>query len=288
MGLTVPEDLAPVASLVGAPAALFAWDEDKLEAMSTAVGAYARAAAPDLAVTEQAAGQYAAAYAGVSGDAFAERWAADADRTEASGMLETTLKVAAATGIAAGLIKIAKIGVIGHLSWCAGQLRMALSGGIGALNATRATLTTRVAVGKLWQTLNDKLERLVMPHLRRARDLLTSILRNAGQGPRGPGRQLGPRTVLDGRPLADAGVHGGSVRLPASPYEPAAGSGQMNMGRYGKPRRGGNGGNAEIVEGTHGHVPEEAQQAADRQAAEGTGRNQSRDVLDPANWHNQN
>ncbi|WP_219460574.1 hypothetical protein [Nonomuraea rhizosphaerae] len=209
MSLTIPDGLASVASLVGVPAGLFAWDEDKLEATGTAVGGYAHAAAPLLRGTEQASAQYTTANAGASGDAFADRWAADAGSGETSNALDTTVKVAAALGLAAGLIKVAKMGVINYLVWCGRQLQLGAAGGLGALNAVRSTLLTRAGIHKLWRTLQDKLEQLVLPHLRNGRDLLQGV--------------AGRRAVLNG---------GGGTVVLRSPYGGRPPSTlQMNMAR---------------------------------------------------------
>ena len=229
MSLTVPDGLAGVASLVGVPVGLFAWDEDRLAALGTAIGDYARSVRPDLAGTEQAAAQYTGANADASGDAFAAHWTSAAGTSETNEVLNTSVKVAAAIGIAAGAIKVAKAGVITYLTWCARQLAASVAGGVGALNAVRATLLTRAGIGKLYRKLIDKLGQLVMPHLRQANDLL---------------RGAGARPVL-------AGARGATLRTPYKEHVPAM---RTNMART----KGGDGDAAARTAGRLDPLPEAA------------------------------
>ncbi|GLW11870.1 hypothetical protein Misp01_69980 [Microtetraspora sp. NBRC 13810] len=180
MGITIPSELAQVASLVGVPAGLFAWDEDNLRAVADNVAAFAGGTIPSVADAESAAQRFMASTSGADADAFGGRWTTVASGGDAGDFLRTALGGAAVMAVAAGAIKIIKVGVLSRLAWCARQLAAAALPGAGTLRAAQAVGVVRVSIKALVDRLLKHFRERVTPAVQRANDNFRDIL----QGPR--------------------------------------------------------------------------------------------------------
>ncbi|WP_326821896.1 hypothetical protein [Streptosporangium sp. NBC_01756] len=180
MGITIPPELAHVASLVGASAELFAWDEDNLHAVADHVAAFAGGTVPSLADAESAAQRFMDSTAGAAADAFGGHWTGAASGGDAGDFTRTALTGATVMAVAAGAIKIIKVGVIGRLAWCARNLAAAALPGAGALRAAQAVGMARTSIRALVDRLLKHLRERVAPAIQRANDNFRDIL----QGPR--------------------------------------------------------------------------------------------------------
>lgn len=179
-GYNDPPEFAHVASLVGASAELFAWDEDNLRAVADHVAAFAGGTIPSLADAESAAQRFMDSTAGAAADAFGGHWTGAASGGDAGDFTRTALTGATVMAVAAGAIKIIKMGVIGRLVWCARNLAAAALPGAGALRAAQAVGMARTSIRALVDRLLKHLRERVAPVIQRANDNFRDIL----QGPR--------------------------------------------------------------------------------------------------------
>ncbi|GAA2700298.1 hypothetical protein [Nonomuraea recticatena] len=205
MAMTLPQEHAWLASVTGA-SAVFLWNEDALNSLTTHLNAFLNQATPGVYETNAAGARHATAITGPAADAFNQHLnnliaphttstsTGSGDTGGSADPLQIAAMVAGLLGLAAAGVVLVKTGVLARLAWCAQQMvASAAAGPGGALTTAQAIATTRTANTATAHQLLKYLTERIAPHLRRASDALPHGRRYPVLDV--PGGRYGPRDL---------------------------------------------------------------------------------------------
>jgi hypothetical protein len=203
MAMTLPQEHAWLASVTGA-SAVFLWNEDVLNSLTTHLNAFLNQATPGVHETNAAGARHATATTGPAADAFTQHLdnliaphttsTGSGDTGGSADPLQIAAMVAGLLGLAAAGVVLVKTGVLARLAWCAQQMiASAAAGPGGALTTAQAIATTRTANTATAHQLLKYLTGGIAPHLRRASDALPHGRRYPVMDV--PGGRYGPRNL---------------------------------------------------------------------------------------------